>query len=360
MKSSSGAYYIGLDHIRALAVFVVWAWHFIQIHESPEVAIFPVTLLAEGHMGVSIFMVLSGYLFARLMTGKRIDYRAFLTSRFFRLAPLLFFVLAIVAVKHLAQGDDIAAYLTGVAQGIVLPTLPNGGWSITVEMQFYLLLPFLLFLQGRWKFALLGVLLTAILFRIALSQHITDMHDLSFFTIVGRIDQFLLGMLACQFRAHLKGRHGVMAIATAAFAAFYVTFDSVGGYYTEVHAFWVYVPTVEGLMFAIAVAWYDTSFEHSTGPLSRFVASIGTYSYSIYLLHFFVVWEVSTLIHEHVVDLSNIYVGLLFAILVFPLAYLIGLLGYRVIELPFLAKRRGYTLPDNATGSRVSNITVST
>jgi peptidoglycan/LPS O-acetylase OafA/YrhL len=30
MKSTGGAHYIGLDHLRALAAFMVFRWHFAQ------------------------------------------------------------------------------------------------------------------------------------------------------------------------------------------------------------------------------------------------------------------------------------------------------------------------------------------
>ncbi|MEP6933477.1 MAG: acyltransferase family protein, partial [Nitrospirota bacterium] len=74
MKSSSGAYYGGLDHVRAIALFMVFTWHFIHV-DSGQFApppVFPLSLLTEGHTGVALFITLSGYLFAKLLDGKKI------------------------------------------------------------------------------------------------------------------------------------------------------------------------------------------------------------------------------------------------------------------------------------------------
>jgi rhamnosyltransferase len=64
MKSSSGKYYIGLDHVRAVAVYIVFTRHFIYLGNNHSVPFltFPVSLLIEGHTGVALFMSLSGYL----------------------------------------------------------------------------------------------------------------------------------------------------------------------------------------------------------------------------------------------------------------------------------------------------------
>ena len=102
------------------------------------------------------------------------------------------------------------------------------------------------------------------------------------------------------------------------------------------------MPTMEGLAYGLLIAWYDNSFRHSTGGFSRFVARIGTYSYSIYLLHFFVVFEVAEAVHRHVIDLSNLHLALLFALLCFPVMVPIGYLSYRFIETPFLRFRTRY------------------
>src|SRR5262245_13547807 len=104
MKSSSGAHFIALDHIRALAAFFVVAWHFTHTRNGFPVpfsyvpAVFPLAILDEGHTGVALFMTLSGYLFAKLLDGKSIDYRAFIWNRALRLLPLLLVVIGIVGV----------------------------------------------------------------------------------------------------------------------------------------------------------------------------------------------------------------------------------------------------------------------
>ena len=75
MKSSTGMYFVGLDHIRALAAYIVFSWHFVHVHDGhlgDSPSIFPLSLLTEGHTGVALFMTLSGYLFTKLLDGKNI------------------------------------------------------------------------------------------------------------------------------------------------------------------------------------------------------------------------------------------------------------------------------------------------
>jgi peptidoglycan/LPS O-acetylase OafA/YrhL len=86
VRSSSGEHYVALDHIRALAMFLVFSWHFLgrdRLNIHP--ALFPLGLIDQGHVGVALFMTLSGYLFAKLLDGKDINYLAFLRARFMRL-----------------------------------------------------------------------------------------------------------------------------------------------------------------------------------------------------------------------------------------------------------------------------------
>ena len=77
MKSSTGQYFIALDHIRAVAALLVFIWHFSHAASGYPVpfeftpSFFPLAIFDEGHTGVALFMTLSGYLFAKLLDGKR-------------------------------------------------------------------------------------------------------------------------------------------------------------------------------------------------------------------------------------------------------------------------------------------------
>ena len=108
MKSSTGKYYQALDHIRAVAVFVVFVWHFNHFDNGQfaNPLVFPLSLFTEGHTGVAIFMVLSGYLFAKLLGSNKIKYSIFLYNRCLRLLPLLVEVMAPTLMVTIEAEDN--------------------------------------------------------------------------------------------------------------------------------------------------------------------------------------------------------------------------------------------------------------
>lgn len=364
MRSSTGAHFIALDHIRALAAFMVFTWHFMHV-AHPTIGypipydyvptVFPLSILDEGHTGVALFMTLSGYLFAKLLDGKSIQYTAFLWNRAVRLLPLLLIVIIIVGLKHFLAGNSLLGYTYVIAKGILYPSLPNGGWSITVETHFYAILPLFLWMLRKSKLLPLSLIVTAIALRFVLHQQRGEIQTLAYWTIVGRIDQFALGMLVYQFRSCLAHRHVVAAITGVVFVAIYWLFDYGGGFhrspsYPSPSHLWILLPTIEGFAYAIGIAWYDNSFSPPTTGVSKFIGHLGEYSYSIYLLHFFVVALAARFVNERIMDISNFYVACLWSAVLFASMIVPGYLSFRFIESPFLRLRKRYMkLPDKAS-----------
>lgn len=350
MRSTTGQYYQGLDHLRALAVFLVFSWHFLHFqdgHLAGPIGITPLSLLTEGHTGVALFMVLSGYLFAKLLDNRGICYKSFLINRAFRLLPLLVIVILIVSAQKALQGEFTFAFVKSVAKGFLYPTLPNGGWSITVEFHFYLALPFLLsFIKGSWARPVV-LLLAAIFLRLVIWWHEGEVQSLAYWTIVGRFDQFLLGILAYRVRFQIKDRTLITVGLVITFVFFWRMFDQAGGFYTMPNypspsALWILIPTIEGLAYAVLVAWYDTRTKNSSSFAARSIAAIGAYSYSIYLLHFFFVFRMPQFINDHIVTIEGIGVALAALVMSFLLMVPVGWASHMFLERPFLKKRRSY------------------
>ena len=53
-----------------------------------------------------------------------------------RLGPLLVVVIVVEGLRLWFSGGNIASYTIEILKGVVWPSLPNGGWSITVEAHF--------------------------------------------------------------------------------------------------------------------------------------------------------------------------------------------------------------------------------
>lgn len=357
MKSSSGAHYIGLDHIRAIATLMVFVWHFTHGPEGIPVPFGAAPWLApfdEGHTGVALFMVLSGYLFAKLLNGRPVNYGAFFWNRILRLAPLLVVIFIINAGLSVRYGPPLSSYLGSLLAGLVLPNWPNGAWSITVEMHFYLALPVILYFSKRWPAAPLIGVAGAILFRSILLEVHGDIQDAAYWTIVGRADDFLMGVAAFSYRDYLRGRH-ILAVAIAVcFWAFFAWFDYIGGFYHTGtgNPVWIFLPTIEATAYSILIAYYDTTFSPRTTGLSRLWSKVGEYSYSIYLLHFFLVFRMAAFINRHVMDISNFSVALIWALVCFGLMVPIGYISYNYFEKRFLLLRKDYLRPSEAVETR--------
>lgn len=355
MKSSSGAHYIGLDHIRAVAAFLVITWHFIHAGHGYPVAfegapfIFPLAILDEGHTGVALFMALSGYLFAKLLNGKRILYTQFIFNRALRLLPLLFIVILINYIIHKTNNGDSIVFIKNILIGIALPTLPNGGWSITIEFHYYLLIPIFLWIIRKSPINLIALLAIAISLRVIFYTIYGESQSLSYWTLLGRIDQFTLGMLAFHLRDKIYKKHSLFVLLSVLFLLFYWYFDSKGGFYQSPaypspSKLWIFIPTIEAVFYAFLIAWYDNSFKHSEGRLSKIVSQFGKFSYSFYLLHFFIVFKASEFIHENIMDISNFYIACLWSLAFYICMYPIGYISYKYIESPFLKTRKPYLL----------------
>lgn len=342
--------------MRALAAFIVFSWHFLHSGTGYPIAfnyapnIFPLAILDEGHTGVALFMVLSGYLFSFLLDGKSIRFIPFLVNRALRLVPLLLLALTIFIAIKVFNGESLLKYLKLVARGFVLPTLPNGGWSITVELHFYLLLPLLLYLSRKSATFLWILLLASIGLRFFLWNQYGEVQQLAYWTIIGRLDQFVLGILAFTYRKAISGRTVLVSLLLLGFCLFYWVFDSLGGFYhypsyPSSETIWVILPTIEGLIYGCLIAWYSESFDHTkTSKLGRAVASIGSFAYAIYLFHFFFVFEMAKFIHENIMDLSNFYIACLWGIVSFILMWPIGWLSFYLYERHFLKYRRSYLM----------------
>jgi hypothetical protein len=152
----------GLDLLRALAILVVVVYH---------AALFgfklPDRVDRFGWIGVDLFFVLSGYLIggqllAPLARDQPIKLGRFFTRRAFRIMPAYFVVLAIYFLlpswrEYPEMSQPLWKFLFSV-QNIALHggTAFSHAWSLAVEDQFYLALPFLLLLLvGRPRAAII-------------------------------------------------------------------------------------------------------------------------------------------------------------------------------------------------------------
>jgi peptidoglycan/LPS O-acetylase OafA/YrhL len=356
MRSSSGEHFVALDHLRAFAAFLVFAWHFLHYKDGTPVsfegapALIPLALFDEGHTGVALFMVLSGYLFAKLLDGKEMSIPAFLWNRFVRLAPLLFVVFILAGIQEHLHGRDFIEFFRNLYKGLIYPSWPNGGWSITTEIHFYILLPLLILLSRYSRLLPIVIIILAIIFRFSYFQSEGEVQSIAYSTILGRIDQFTLGLVAFNYAPKIAERKYSILLILISFTVFWWWFDKTGGFflrpsYPSNSPVWIVIPTIEAVAYSCLIAWYDSKKINSKSLISKILQRYGEFSYSIYLLHFFVVFEAAQYIDKNIMNISNFYICLCWALVLFCAMLLPGYLSFKFIENPFLRFRVNYIKP---------------
>lgn len=351
-----------VDHLRAfLASLIVvyhgwhtvWYWNVFGRPFTPNP--WPIVdnplfaALLEGHTAVSGFMVLSGFIFVHGTSADRVNYGAFLRNRLLRIYPLYLTVLSLGVALNPGQDSllGIVRYVLPLANlGPAMFGPPASmAWAVAVEFQFYLIFPFLFLLLNRHGPGLLPRMVALmIVLRLLLVAGGFDGTALSYWTLAGRIDQFLFGMMAGYWMNRRTGgdRRLAWQVVPAALAivAALAVFHRLGGWPTV--AWWrVLVPTVEGVLWAWLIVAYVALGPCVPALISRGLVWVGQRSFSMYLLHLLVIGAVAPRL---IVLTGNAYVdALLVAVLVIlPASVALAALSFATIESVFLGLRRRY------------------
>jgi peptidoglycan/LPS O-acetylase OafA/YrhL len=364
MRTPNGPYIPEVDCLRAFAALLVVAYHGTQIFSSrfaygrgfnPNDWIFtenPVlSLVLEGHTGVALFMVLSGFILTVVSGAKPVSYTGFLRNRALRIYPLLLFLLVFGAAANPA-GFNLSAFAQTVLPIQDMPGSLAAGpfgamfWTIGIEFQFYLVFPFLLLIAQRNPTrTLLAWVALVVCFRGFAALSAPSIRDLAYWHLAGRLDQFLLGMLVGFHFQRLRQRcpfPGEQACAALLVLAVIYAFHRCGGWPAEspLKVFW---PTIEGCAWAALVAAMCTRARSSIPLARRLLAQVGVWSYSIYLVHFVVI---SAMVKLKLVLRPTgdtlIDAWLTTALLLLPAVVSLSWFTYNFVERPFLELRRSY------------------
>ncbi|NKB33549.1 MAG: acyltransferase family protein [Pseudomonadales bacterium] len=372
MKSTNFGYIPALDHLRGFAALLVLYFHgshFIThkiIYGTPYdpanwfLANNPLSaLVIEGHTAVSLFFVLSGFVFTVGSLHKNLNYFGFFRNRFLRTYPLFLFFLFLGIVFN-PENFDVIGLLQSIFFLANSETALNGGafsfvfWSIAVEWHFYLVFPFLLLAVQRKGWQMLPLLIAVfLLIRVVAYYQGADMRDISYWSILGRIDQFLIGMLAGiyyrNFFRESKQFDLVAITGTVVVLASLFTFNQFGGGGLN-NSVWIYWTTLEGAAWAFFVLGYLSIARHYPQFVNKGLVGLGTVSYSIYLVHyvvldFFMQRDLDTLITlENALGTAVINVF----VIMMPLVVAISAVTYYCIERPFLVRRTTYVKQEAA------------
>jgi peptidoglycan/LPS O-acetylase OafA/YrhL len=347
----------GLDGLRGLAALYVLLHHcwLFTFHGYP-VDTGPRWLgwLLYGHLGVVFFLTLSGFCLAILpaQQGWRLGGTArYARRRAWRILPPYWAALAFSLViawtvtpqphNPVPNGASVLVYGLMLQDFVAVP-VPNGAfWSIAVEAELYVVLPFLLLIRRRAGIlATLAAVMAPVLVIGLRDPNISTVDRLTWLTpqLAPLFAMGLLaaGVLAAGERVRRLPWHWLAALAAVPPLLLIVLTGTV---WTVHHYFWVDLavgPAIALLLAAVAT--------HRPAPLVKLLASeplqrLGSFSYSLYLVHLPIVVAVSRrVVAPHVA--AGLPAFLVTVALGVPLSLATARLFAAIFETPF-QRRRG-------------------
>jgi peptidoglycan/LPS O-acetylase OafA/YrhL len=278
--------------------FHVYHYGFQQWQPNPNAGW--AALIIEGHTGVALFFVLSGFLFMLIALNGAIHYKKFIYNRFVRVFPLflVFFMLAVTLGRDDFQATDIFyVVFTNLGSPPTSDFFVTGpAWTISVEFSFYLLFPFIAasFISYGLRY-MLGLLVLLFFLKLVVFLHVNDPIHVLYSTLIGRLDQFLIGMVAAvtflNYREWLE-KYACLVLFLAAvllfFLLWYLAVNASWAGEERHHLWWLFWSSIEASAWAgVVVSYMCVPQCRSTfiGVLAKVAGYIGKISFSAYLLH---------------------------------------------------------------------------
>jgi peptidoglycan/LPS O-acetylase OafA/YrhL len=370
-----------LDGLRGVAILLVLLTHAVALPLEPATTgldTWAHAITRVGWTGVDLFFVLSGFLITGILLDTRDEPRRwtrFYARRSLRIFPLYYGVLIamfVVFPRLVAWSEPAYAtlrqnqawywgyavnFLEAVSKGKGTPLNTVHFWSLSIEEQFYLFWPFIVWAcrPGTLFRIALAVAVVGLAARIwiAIADPFNYGNALWVFTPV-RLDALMMGaVLAAAARmkgglARLRGAAWPMAVGGALMVA--VIGIARGGFASpDPIVGTIGLPllalTYGALLVLAMTAPEDTLLDRALR--ATWIRSWGKYSYGIYVFHYLIIgamqWNQRFAFYQHEsawLGGSKLPAVMLFALLATVLSYGVAWVSYNVYEKRFLSLKR--------------------
>lgn len=341
-----------LDGLRGILATAVAVHHFLVVYYWHTTGMWQTTdsrlINNMGAVAVTLFFMITGYLFTRKVQNGAMDWGQVLVSRLLRIWPMyLFSVGVIVAIAFYQTAGTLAPVadtLSGIGHWLLFVGKPVNGfedtarinasvqWTLLYETVFYLCLPLLYCVLKRKvpiKALLVGLILLACLWPV-FQDHVSS----RFMRI------FLAGIAVALLEDWFKSKSfNYKNLRWTALAAGLLIISLFVKSYTKVQLFLLMVP------FGLLVLGNNLHglLEH------RGLKILGEISFSIYLLHGIVIYIMFSVFSLYDFSHANLTVYALYLIPVIIVTASISVLTYWFIERPVIltSKKFSYQRKNN-------------
>jgi peptidoglycan/LPS O-acetylase OafA/YrhL len=365
-------HYPALDGLRAIAVTLVFLWHYVQ--------------LPWGWAGVDVFFALSGFLITGILYDTRNTahrFRNFYMRRTLRIFPLYYTVLLTLFAlglfvhwswnpglplwliylgnfnsllfRHAPDIAETQSFLTSHMQSGALADNPitlylGHFWSLCVEEQFYLIWPLVIFFT-RSRIRLMWICATVIflepLLRLAALRwiHAADVSNIVAWSTPLRLDELLLGALLA---LHLRGPkpaalHRWAAVVLLVCIVVMCLWRPNPDPLLQTHEEFVLLLTAGISLVAMASIALVTLALRLQTILYRVLCwrplrEIGKVSYGIYVFH-----DIPHTLYFRLFDYYNIDDPRIVAAFAYACTLALAFLSFHFFESPFLKLKARYT-----------------
>ncbi len=350
--TSGGNYIPEIDGLRFVAIFWVVAWMHLpsllnthlfngRLFSDPYI----VSVILEGGQGVSFFFMISGFILAlpfikeKMTGGSPVSLKKYYLRRLTRLEPpylaaLLISFLLLVIIKN-RSFTDLLPHLgaSSVYMHNFIYNNPSSvlgvAWSLEVEVQFYLLAPFLCFIfliKHRMARRIILVLLI-LLSGVYAFYSFWKLPTMLPYFICYFFSGMLLADLYCNgHQLKLNNNIGLVAGISILLGLPFII---------SVHSLWFFLLKLILMNAAFYLVLFNDGLKKLAGR--QFITIIGGMCYSIYLLHVLIMSGVSQGLAKLPL-LHGPFGAVLYAVILIAAVLIFSAVFYRLIEQPCMKK----------------------
>ncbi len=339
-----------IDGLRAIAVGAVILYH-------AKINIFGQSF-SGGFIGVDIFFVISGYLITSIILKELVNtgsfsFKFFYERRIRRILPVLLVVMLLslpIAWLFLLPNNFVDFsksilysigfssnfYFHNVGQeydaesGLFIPFLHT--WSLSVEEQYYILFPIILFTTFKYfRKYLIHIFIICFIVSLGLANWSSkNFPSASFYFVHTRMWELLSGSILAYFEITrgYKSKNKILNLISPTLGLFLIVHSIL---FFNTKMFHPSFYTLSPIIGVCLIIWYSNKDELITKILStKLFVGIGLISYSLYLWHypFFSFARVTYFFNDNI--LKELSVGFIIIIL--------SILSYYFVEKPFRNK----------------------